>query len=593
MLIALIGLVVLFFGVDSLIFAGRVHYGVHVAGVDLGRLTAREATYKLETLVEKAATEPVILVHGSNRWPILPADFGVRIDVESTVADALALTRSGSLFKDLYARLSLYLKKHDMPLRGDIDEQRLDQLIGMIAEKLDQPPVNADLEFQGEDIIIIESKDGLVVDREALASQIRQVLLSLHATEINIPMVPKAPAVRSADTTGAIEAARLMISAPVELRSGEKTWTFSSETIKKLLDFTVQEEAGVERLVPRVSPKKARPFLDDVARAVRVEPKKATWETDGQVATLIPAVVGKELDLEATCAALTAAAMRRTDRTAAAVLKDLRPERTTEEAKAMGIERALASYTTEFSGSPNRIANIQRAAQLINGTLVAPGEVFSFNKTVGQRTEERGFKTAPVITPEGRLQDDLGGGICQVATTLFNAAFFAGLEIVERANHTLYIDHYPMGRDAAVSWGSPDLKFRNDTAHWILIKSHADNDSVRFVIYGTPDGRKVTYYTSDWYDIVKKTEKRVKTDELYVGETRVKDYGQDGRSCHVVRTVTRDGKVIHKDTFYSTYPMVPRLVEEGTKPKETTTTSPTSTTSPTTTTTRPSAPPTT
>ena len=334
-----------------------------------------------------------------------------------------------------------------------------------------------------------------------------------------------------------------------------------------------------QRLTPYVSPDRAEGFLEEIAAAIRTTPRRATWETNGSTATIIPALPGKELDTIGTAAALTEAASSTSNRVAKIAVKETPPERTTEQAQAMGIVQNIGDYTTEFTGSANRISNIQRAASLISNTLVGPGEVFSFNNTVGQRTEDRGFKTAPVIKEDGRLEDDLGGGICQVATTLFNCAFFAGLPIVQRENHLLYIDHYPMGRDATVSWGYPDLQFRNDTDHWLLIKAHADSNSVTFVIYGTPDGRKVTYSTSDWYDVVKQTEKRVKTDELPLGETRVKDYGQDGRSCSVTRTVTRNGQA-RKETFYSEYPMVPKLIEEGTKPKETTTT-----TAPTTTTT--------
>lgn len=594
----LLAVLVLVFAVDAAVFAGRIHKGITIAGVDFGRLTSEQASDRLTGLIEEAAAEPIILVHEDYRWPVLPAEFGVEIDVHGTVQSAAAVTRSGNLFRKAYTRASLYFRTRNVPLEGSVDDERLSKIIDMVAEKLDQPPVDADLEFQGDDIVIIESKDGLVVDREALATTLREVLLSLHSTDVGIPMVVKSPNIRSADTTGAVEAARVMASAPLELRSGDQTWTMSVDTIKLCLDFTVAGTGASAHLVPSVSAEKAADFLAPVAETVHIAAKRATWETDGSVATLIPAVVGKELNYEKTCAALTAAASRSTERTAEAVLREIQPERTTEQAKAMGIEKSIGSYTTEFTGSPNRISNIQRAAELISSTLLAPGEVFSFNQTVGERTEARGFKTAPVIKEDGRLEDDLGGGICQVATTLFNAAFFAGLEIVERTNHLLYIDHYPMGRDATVSWGSPDLKFRNDTDHWILIKAYADENSATFVLYGTPDGRKVTYTTSDWYDIVKRTEKRVKTDELFVGETRVKDPGQDGRSCYVTRTVTRDGKVIRKGTFYSVYPMVPKVIEEGTKPKETTTTTQTTTTTtrpttstskPSTTTTRPSS----
>lgn len=587
----MLGVVVLFgllLLLDAALSNNRIHSGVTIAGVNFGRSTQEKAVQRLQALVDESKQQPIILVREDNRWPVLPDEFGVEIDVQSTVDQAMAVTRTGNIFQKLGKRISLYFKKQDVGLQGTIDSASMDNIISMVAEKLDDPPVNAGLQFIGEEIAVVEGRDGFVVDQETLRQSLTDLLLTLHATELEIPMVTAAPGIRSADTTGAVEEARTMISDSVTLTYGELSWAMSPEQIRTSLDFTITATVGQEHLTSFISPEKGAAFFDQVNEAVKVAPKKATWETDGETATIVPATIGKGLDYQKTAEAMTTAAQSTASRTAEATLKDVQPERTTEQAEQMGIVSAIGRFSTNFSGSENRISNIARAAELINNTLVAPGEVFSFNNTVGQRTEERGFKTAPVIGPDGRLVDDLGGGICQVATTLFNAAFFTGLDIEERRNHSLYIDHYPMGRDATVDWGSVDLKFRNDTDHWILIKSYADSSSVVFVIYGTPDGREVSYTTSDWYDLVEMTEKRETTDELTVGETRVKDSGQTGRSCTVTRTVTRNGSVLHKDPFYSTYPMVQKLVQEGTRqPTTTTTQKPTTTTTQPTTTTEP------
>lgn len=587
--VAVVALFGLLFLADGLVFRGRIHHGVTISGVSFGRAAEGEAVQELRDLVEQAQAEPLILVREENRWPVLPDEFGASVDVAETVAEALAVTRDGNLFQDLAKRVSLYFKKQDIALKGGVDQGKMDKIITMVAEKLDDPPVNAGLRFSGHDIVVVEDKDGFVVDQDTLRDSLTTLLLSLHSSELEIPMVTAVPNIRAADTAGAVAEARTMISTPVKLTHGDASWTMSAEQIKNSLDFTVTVTAGTERLTSYISPDKAGDFLGAVNQDVKIDPKKATWEADGQTASVIPAVVGKSLDYQKTADALTTAARATTNRTAKASLKEVQPERTTEQAQEMGIVSAVGKFTTEFSGSQSRVSNIQHAAQLIHNWLLAPGDVFSFNSVVGQRTEDRGFRSAPVINSKGQLEDDLGGGICQVATTLFNAAFFAGLEIVERQNHSLYIDHYPMGRDAAVSWGWPDLKFRNDTDHWLLVRSYADSSSVTFVIYGTPDGREVTYSTSDWYDIVAQTEEKVETAELAAGETRVKDYGQTGRSCTVTRTVRIGGSVISKDTFPSVYPMYPKTIEVGTKvPETTTTTAVTSTTTRPTTTSSPS-----
>jgi len=182
----------------------------------------------------------------------------------------------------------------------------------------------------------------------------------------------------------------------------------------------------------------------------------------------------------------------------------------------------------------------------------------------------------------------VGGGICQVSTTLFNAAFFAGLEIVERVNHSIYISHYPKGRDATVSAGSPNFRFRNDTDNYILVRGVSNGVVTTFVIYGTPDGRKTEYETSDFYNVEEMTVITYPSSKLKTTATSVITTGQTGRSVKVTRKVTsKSGEVIHNDTFISTWRMIPREVAVGvtSSSSSTSTTQKTTTASSTTTTT--------
>ncbi len=224
-------------------------------------------------------------------------------------------------------------------------------------------------------------------------------------------------------------------------------------------------------------------------------------------------------------------------------------------------------------------------AEYANNVLVAPGDVYDFDKQIGPRTEERGYKLAHGITGPGVLEDVLGGGICQVSTTLFNAAFFAGLEIVERKNHSIYIDHYPKGRDATVSAGSPNMRFRNDTGHYILVRGASNGIVTTFNIYGTDDDRTVSYKTGEFYDVEEMTKITYKASWLGPGTTYIRMSGQDGKKIEVSRTVkAKDGTVIHDNVFISTWKMIPQEVEVGTG-STTTTKPPTTTTKPSSTTT--------
>ena len=172
------------------------------------------------------------------------------------------------------------------------------------------------------------------------------------------------------------------------------------------------------------------------------------------------------------------------------------PDLTTAKAKALGIRQKLTSFTTDMGvSSSNRIHNVHLMADYIDGTLIRPGETFSFNEVVGPRTSERGFLEGQMIIGSLVLPS-IGGGVCQTATTLFNDAFELGLPILERTNHNLYLSHYPLGRDATVSWGGPDFKFKNDLKHGILIKTSYTDSTLTFTFYGTNEHRRVVAKTS-------------------------------------------------------------------------------------------------
>src|SRR5215216_5231406 len=156
----------------------------------------------------------------------------------------------------------------------------------------------------------------------------------------------------------------------------------------------------------------------------------------------------------------------------------------------MGISGLVGAYETIYGGEENRLHNVQLVARLIDGKLIAPGSTFSFNSTTGERSEDKGFLEAPVII-NGELQTGLGGGVCQVSTTVFNAAYEAGLPITSRTNHALYISHYPLARDATVNYPDTDLKFVNDTGHWLWLRTFVGSSSLTVALYGTPQHRKV------------------------------------------------------------------------------------------------------
>ncbi len=228
----------------------------------------------------------------------------------------------------------------------------------------------------------------------------------------------------------------------------------------------------------------------------------------------------------------------------------------------MGIVEKISSYTTPpYAGTPNRQHNVKITTEYASNVILAPGQEYNFDKQIGPRTAARGYLTAPGIVGPGKLEDVFGGGICQVSTTLFNAVFFAGLKVTERHNHSMYISHYPQGRDATVSAGGPNLRWVNDTDHYILVIGTSNGIKTTFTLYGTNPHRKVTYTTSGFYNVVPKTTVTTIDPTLGPGTTVVETSGEQGMQCKVVRTVLNpDGSVRYTDTFISTYTMVPKII---------------------------------
>ena len=227
----------------------------------------------------------------------------------------------------------------------------------------------------------------------------------------------------------------------------------------------------------------------------------------------------------------------------------------TAKAQALGIRQKLVSYTTQMGeSSSNRIHNVHLMADFIDGTLIEPGETFSFNDVVGERTAERGFLEGQMIIGSLVLPS-IGGGVCQTATTLFNDAFELGLPILERTNHNLYLSHYPIGRDATVSWGGPDFKFRNDLKHGLLIKTTYTDSTLTFTFYGTPEHRRVVATTSPQVNWKGPSMNYAVDPSAPRGSVKVVDgTGEKGFDVSVDRKVyTADGKLLRSNTFRSHY----------------------------------------
>jgi vancomycin resistance protein YoaR len=305
-------------------------------------------------------------------------------------------------------------------------------------------------------------------------------------------------------------------------------------------------------------------YFRRLALRVGRKPVDAHFAASGDGITVVPSHPGLELDVPATARALLRAATLPVNRAARLTVSRAEPSRTTEEALALGIDSRMSTYKTYNAGTADRITNLRLGVENLDNTLIPPGGTFSLNQAIGERTAGRGFRPAPVIIGT-KYAEEIGGGTSQVATTTFNAAWEAGLEITERNPHALYISRYPLGRDATVYWPSLDLKFQNDTNHWVLVKGFAEPDGIRVSIYGG-ESRRVVSSPGTMRITGRIPVQRIKDPTLARGKTVVEEQGVPPSATSVTRTVyDGQGKLIRTETWNTSYKAEARVVRVGTK----------------------------
>jgi len=555
----------------GLAFAGSpttLAKGVSIDGVDVGGMKAQEAQALLERRTARLAGKPLTFVAGGKRFPIRAEELGIEPDWARAVHLA---KQQGDGFGPLrgFKRLDVKVFGADIAPPTQVLSGALQYKLGLIADRVERDARDAALVRRGGTIVAVPARPGLVLDRAGAARTIVRRLAELDRIEgpVQLPLRRSAPHVRTAELAAAARQARVATSAPVRLFLGKTRWLLTPRRIATLLQLPA---AGRTKL--DIGGRAAQEWLVKLGRRVGKPAEDATFAVDGTKVAVVPARPGVQLDAVAATHALLAAALRTmpSRRVAELPVLESQPKRSTAEARAMGIHDVVSSYTTEYGGIPNRIHNVQLVAHLIDGALVAPGDTFSFNGTTGERTADKGFVEAPVIV-NGELTTGLGGGICQVSTTVFNAAFEGGLKITERTNHALYISHYPQGRDATVNYPDLDLKFVNDTGNWLLLRTFVGASSLTVNLYGTAVHRRVESSTSPLVTTGIIPVKKTVDPTLAPGEKVVDDPGVPPMSTSVTRDVyDPDGKLLYHDVWYSSYRAEPKLVRLGpAKPKPT------------------------
>jgi vancomycin resistance protein YoaR len=565
----------------GLVFAGspsKIAGGVRIDGIDVGGLQTTDARKLLEAKSAKVAQRPVVFTASGKRFPIRPYELGIEPDWQAAID---AAQRQGSGFGPFrgFKRLDVTFFGADVTPPTTVLNGSLQYELGLIAKRVDSAPRDAALVRHGSTFVVVPARAGVRLDRPAAARLLVYQLASLdrEAGPVSLPLRTQRPRVRAAALARAAAQARVALSAPVQLVLGKTRWVVPRYRLAQLLELPSGGRTSLQIGGPA-----ADDWLRHLGARVAKAPKDATFAVDGKRVSVVPAQPGIQLDALASTNAILEAALRPRVRVARLVVVTAPAALSTARAEAMKIHSVVSSYTTIYGGIPNRIHNVQLVAHLVDDKLIAPGATFSFNETTGDRNAAKGFLEAPVIV-NGELTTGLGGGVCQVSTTVFNAAFEAGLKITDRTNHSLYISHYPQGRDATVDYPDVDLKFVNDTGHWLLLRTFVGSSSLTVNLYGTPTGRKVTSTTAPLVVHGVPPLKKTIDPSLKPGEKVVDDDGVPAMSTSVTRDVYEpNGKLLYHDTWYSSYRAEPKLVRIGPNvKKKPATTTQTTTTPPT------------
>lgn len=489
----------------------KVYKGVYVNDIDVGSMPDNELESILNKRYQNKIDSSVLIIKGEGiNEKISFSEMGLSYNISDAVRKAYKVGRTGNLFSKLLDISRLERHRRIINMSVTYDRSKINKIVDRFSEKVNTVLKHPEAFVKNDMLILKEGQTGISVREEALLKAIEKVVVNpSEENTINLP---------------------------------------------------------VNRTLPRELDE------DSIFESIHIEKKNAAFESEGDSIKILKHVNGVTIDKAELASVLNELEKSEMEEASIPLVYE-KPEITEEDLGALLFRDVLYSSTTQFDTSTpnnaNRAENIKLATACINSKILMPGEVFSFNETVGRRTAERGFKTAHVYYA-GKIVDGIGGGICQVSTTLFDAVLHSDLEIVERACHMFTVSYIPLGSDATVSWGAVDLKFRNNTNWPILIEGWVTDDNrVVFTLIGTNENKSKTV---EIFSPIRKTldykTKYVDDPLLEKGKTIVKLSGITGYIVDTYKIIKQNGMEVDRKKIYTSY-YQPRneVIQRGIEPE--------------------------
>ncbi len=572
LLIFLGGIIVWVLGYQ-LVYAGRIFPGVTVAGVDVSGMAPDEAALKLSEALSYPISGKVVFRQADKAWVSSPVQLGMVFDPSSSARTAYELGRSGGLFAALDGQIRARGFGYDVAPVIIFDQRVAYQYLQGLAQQVDQPEVEAGLKINGSAVTAVPGQVGRTLNLDATLSTLSLKLRTFRDGDVPLSIQEVQPTI--ADVSAQAAVAQQILSQPLQLtvpnaQAGDPgPWVFQPEVLAHMLAVEKVPEGSGSEAQLLLNRDLLQQMLSNIEPQVDRQAANARFHFDdatGQLVALSQSTTGRTLDLGASAKAITDALLRG-EHSVPLVVHETQPAvADTATAQQLGITGLLPNgvQTSYFYGShAERVQNITTAAARFDGVLVAPGETFSMGATLGDVSLDNGFTEALIIYG-GHTIKGVGGGVCQVSTTLFRTVFFAGFPVVERVPHAYRVSYYEetasgidpslAGLDATVYFPLVDFKFTNDSPYWLLMETYVSGDSLTWKLYSTYDGRTVKWTTTGPQNIVPAPDPQFNPNpDLNAGQITQTDYAANGADVTVDRTVTKNGAVYFQDEFKTHY----------------------------------------
>ncbi|WP_344488285.1 VanW family protein [Nonomuraea monospora] len=521
--------------VPAVLMSGSVLRGTHVSGVDIGGLTVTQAADKLRTELGAKLAKPVIADIGGKKDTIQPDEAGLELDVVATIGQAPSgFPSPEEVWRGLVGRT-------DLQPKITVDSSQLTRTVEGLAESIDKPAVEGRVTFTGLQPRARQPEDGVLLDRDDAVSRVSEAFLNGGGTVV-LTLRPAKPATTPEAVTAAVAKAKAAVAAPLTLTLDGKQVQVPPAMIAANLTFNADGDGS---LVPQFDAEKVLASVEGNLVDAAQQPRDASYQIVDGKPVLVPARAGRGVNDKLLARDAEKVFAEGGARAIPVRLGTVAPTVETTQIQGLGIKELVGEFTTTFDCCQPRVKNIQLMAQKVDGYLVKPGDTFSVNDVLGERTVEDGYVEAGQIVG-GRMVNIVGGGGSQFATTMYNAAFFGGFDDVEHQPMDYYAPRYPAGRDVALLHPDLDLKWRNDSEHGVLIKTASTATSVTVSLWSTKRYDKVEAVESERRDFTPfRRESSSAADCLPT-------VGEQGFTIDVTRVFHQDGKVVKKDKKLTT-----------------------------------------